>query len=135
MRVFQFWNSWDVSGRHFENIILSRKLCVRMVHTQLTTRTGIFRSKYLSSSVQSCMKLILLRDCGLRWFFLPIRFFLGKRFRVKIYFVWFENFMSIGVFSIYDKILMAYPFNTFIFFKRILCACLNTFVIFGDDFE
>ncbi len=35
--------------------------------------------------------------------------------------------MSIGVFSIYGKILLVYSFNTFIFFKRILHASLNTF--------
>jgi hypothetical protein len=32
------------------------------------------------------------------------------------------NFMSIGEFSIYGKILLAYYPNTFIFFKRILYA-------------
>jgi hypothetical protein len=62
--------------------------------------------------------------------FWPIRFFLGKRLMVEILFNWFEHFMSIGVFSIYGKILLAHTNNTFI-----LCACLNTFVIFRDDFE
>jgi len=44
------------------------------------------------------------------------------------------TFMSIGVFSIYGKILLTYSPNMFILFKRVLHALLNTFGVFGDDF-
>jgi hypothetical protein len=42
--------------------------------------------------------------------------------------------MSIGVFSMYGKIPLAYSPNTFILFKRVLHARLNTFGVFGDNF-
>ncbi len=58
----------------------------------------------------------------------------------KFFGVWAEirwdklNFMSIGVFSIYGKILLVHSPNMFIFFKRILHARKNTFGVFGDEF-
>jgi hypothetical protein len=42
------------------------------------------------------------------------------------------TFMSIGVFSIYGKIILAYSPNTFILFKRVLHARINTFGVFSN---